>query len=219
MATVTTRRVRPAKSARSKSSVRMLSRAHVLTAVRTMAQPKGTARFAAGKALAVTAEKDPQRVYPCFDDVAALLTSESKIVRWNAMQILARLAPVDESRKLDGVLDTYLGFIRGGNLISAANAIGGAARMTLARPELLARTLPAILSVEGETYETPECRHVAIGRALEALEQLWAQVRSRPEVVAFVRRQLSSPRPPVARLARRLAAAEDGNVIQARKTK
>jgi hypothetical protein len=146
--------VRPAP--RKKPAVRMLSTAQVPAAVQTMAAPSGPARFAAGKQLAVTAEKDPARVYPHFDALAALLDSDSKVVRWNALQIVARLAPADIEHKVDAQLDTVLAPIHGDNLISAANAIQGAGRIAQARPALLDRILPALLSVEHATYATPD---------------------------------------------------------------
>ncbi len=200
------RRVRAQKKSRPRQSARMLSRARVAAAVRTMAAPSGTARFAAGKALFVTAEKDPGRVYPHFDAIAALLESDSKIVRWNSIQVLAALAPVDNDHKLEAVLDAYLAFIRGSNMVSAANAIRGAGKIALSRPDLLDRILPPILGVEGATYETPECRNVATGHALDALKELWPSVRRRPEVAEFVRRQRSNTRAAVARRAARLTA-------------
>jgi hypothetical protein len=60
--------------------------------------------------------------------------------------------------------------------------------------------------VRQATYETPQCRNVAIGHALDALRRLWAQVRARPDVAAFVRDQVSNTRPAVARRARELTA-------------
>ncbi|MEP0845347.1 MAG: hypothetical protein HRF50_00840 [Phycisphaerae bacterium] len=171
-----------------------------------MAAPSGTARFAAGKALSVTAEKNPARVYPFFDAIAARLSSDSKVVCWNAMRILAALAGVDSQRKVDALLDRYLAFIRGGNLISAANAIRGAGRIALARPDLLNRIVPAILEVERASFETPECRNVAIGQALQALRPLGASVHSRADVAGFIRRQKSNPRTAVAACAEELTA-------------
>lgn len=170
-----------------------------------MSEPKGTARFAAGKALVATAEKDADRVYPHFETIAALLGSDSQVVRWNVLQILARLAPADQAGKVEGVLDAYLAFIHGGDLISAANAIDGAARMTLAKPSLLDRTLPAMLSVKNATYATPECRNVAIAQTLDALAKLWPHVRSRSDVAAFIRGQQANTRAAAARRARQLA--------------
>ncbi len=195
-----------ATKTKTKPVVRVLSESQVAKAVETMSASSGTARFAAGKALTVTAAKDPARVYPYFDAIAALLASDSKIVRWNAMLILPLLAPVDQDGKLPAILDAYLSFIRGSNLISAANAIGGAGKIAASRPELLDRILPAILEVEGATYETPECRNVAIGQALDALGEVWSNVRGRAEVASFVRRQLTNSRTAVARRAEKMAA-------------
>jgi hypothetical protein len=184
----------------------MLPRAQIPSAVKTMAAPSGVGRFAAGKALAVTAAKNPARVYPHFDALAGLLKSDCKIVRWNAMQIVASLAEVDKERKLDAVLDDYLGFIRGHNLISAANTIRGAGQIARFRPDLLDRIIEAILEVEQATYEATECRNVAIGKALDALGELGASVCRRPEVAEFVRRQRANTRAAVARRAERMTA-------------
>ncbi len=200
------KKTRAGSERRKKAPVRMLAHARVAAAVEAMAAPAGTARFGAGKALAVTAEKDPARVYPHFDTIAALLDGESKVVRWNALQILGALAPVDAERRLDDVLDRYLGFIQCGNLISAANAIQGAARIANARPELRERIIPALLAVEQAAYETVECRNVAIGQVLTALEAGWAQISARADVQAFVIRQRANLRAAVARQAARMAS-------------
>lgn len=201
------RRKRTKSAARKKPVVRMIPRARVPAAVETLSAPTGTARFAAGKALCVTAEKDPGRVYAHFDQFAALLASDSKIVRWNAMQIVASLAAVDTARKLDAHLDAYLAFITGGNLISAANAIGGAGRIAQFRPDLREQIIPAILAVEHATYETAECRNVAIGHALKTLQDLGPSVCGRPDVVAFARRQTANTRAAVARRAALMTAS------------
>ncbi|MCB9866025.1 MAG: hypothetical protein H6816_05265 [Phycisphaerales bacterium] len=187
--------------------MRMLPRARVAGAVAVMAAPAGTARFAAGKALAVTAERDPARVYPHFEAIAGLIDSASKVVRWNALQILGWLGPVDEAGRIAGVLDKYLGVIQEGNLISAANAIAGAGRIAVDQPELTERIVPALLGVERARYATAECRNVAIGHVLTALEGMWARVGDQRAVRVFVKRQVKNPRPAVARQAVRLVAA------------
>ena len=197
---------RAGKKLRKKPPVRMLPASQVPGAVRTMAAPSGTARFEAGKALSVTAEKDPSRIYPHFDAIAALLQSDCKIVRWNAMAILAALAPVDRDGKLESLLDTYLAFIGGHNLISAANTIRAAGKIGLARPHLLDRIVPAVLAVEAAVYETPECRNVAIGHVLDTFSELGPGVCRRTEVAEFIRRQRTNTRDAVARRAERMAA-------------
>ncbi|MFO0840594.1 MAG: hypothetical protein U1D55_18960 [Phycisphaerae bacterium] len=195
----TAKRRRPRRA--RKPDARLLSVAQVAAAVRTMAQPSGTARFGAGKALSHTAERDARRVYPHFDAIAALLTADGKIVRWNAMSILAALAPVDGEHKLDAVVEPWLATIRGDNLVSAANAIRGLGAIAAARPDLKDRIVSGLLAVEGATYETPECRNVAIGQVLGVLDELGAPSSERVDVAGFVRRQVENPRAAVARRA------------------
>lgn len=198
--TTTTR----ARNSSKKPPVRPLTPAQLSRVVRVIGEPSGTARFGAGKALIVTAEKFPERVYPHFDAIASLLRSESKIMRWTAMLALAPLAEVDADRKIDTVLDIYIAFIHGGNLITAANAVKCLARIARDRPDLLVRVLAAILDVENATYETPECRRVAIGQTLKAIREMGSEVLRRPDVTAFIRRQVSCPRAAVAKLANQL---------------
>lgn len=195
--------IRTRKSSK-KTPVRPLTPAQLSRVIRAIAEPSGTARFTAGKALIVTAEKFPERVYPHFDAIAPLLRSESKIMRWTAMLALAPLAEVDADRKIDTVLDAYIAFIHGGNLITAANAVKCLARIARDRPDLLDRVLPSILDVENATYETPECRRVAIGQTLKAIKEMGGEVLRRPDVTAFIRRQVSCPRAAVAMLANQL---------------
>jgi len=182
----------------------MLPTAQVPIAVQTMAAPSGTARFAAGKSLVVTAEKDPARVYPHFDTIASLLESDCKIVRWNALQICALLAPVDTARKVDPLLSAYGACVRGDNLVSAANAIKGLCQIARCRPDLVDRIVPLVLDVEHATYATAECRNVAIGQALNALWEAGPHVRGGADVTAFIRRQRENPRAAVASRAERM---------------
>lgn len=193
-----------ARKSSKKPPVRPLTPAQLSRVVSVIGEPSGTARFGAGKALIVTAEKFPERVYPHFDAIAPLLRSESKIMRWTGMLALAPLAEVDADRKIDTVLDTYVSFIHGGNLISAANAVKCLARIARYRPDLLERVLAVILEVENATYETPECRRVAIGQTLKVLEEMGEEVLRRPDVSAFVHRQRDCPRAAVAKLANQL---------------
>lgn len=208
MAAVKTLPKRSVKRAlRKQKTVRALSGAAVLSALRRMSEPSGTARFEAGKALSATAAKDSHRVYPHFDAIRALMQSDCKIVRWNAMQILTRLAAVDDEHKVDAIVDDLLAMIRGTNLISAANAIRGLGSIALHRPDLHDRIIRGVLTVEGATYETPECRNVAIGGALTALKELGAEALGRKDVAAFVRRQCDNTRKAVARRAQGMARA------------
>jgi hypothetical protein len=110
---------------------------------------------------------------------------------------------VDREGKIEAILERYLDLISGPNLISAANAIRGAAIVGLAQPHLAKHIVSCIMRVERAHYATPECRNVAIGHALKALEQLVDLLPDRRAVRLFAARQLGNRRPATSAKARK----------------
>jgi hypothetical protein len=160
-------------------------------------------RFGASKALRILSERVPELIYPHFDFFAALLSHDNQILQWNATLTLANLARVDREGKIEAILDRYLDLISGPNLISAANAIRGAAIIGAAQPHLVKRIVTRIMRVERTEYATPECRNVAIGHALKALEELADLLPDRRAVRLFAARQLGNRRPATSAKARK----------------
>jgi hypothetical protein len=160
-------------------------------------------RFAASKALRILSERVPALIYPHFDFFAAMLSHNNHILQWNAALTLANLARVDREGKIEGILDRYLALISGPNLISTANAIRGAAIIGVAQPQLLKRIVSRIMRVEDTEYATPECRNVAVGHALKALEELVDLLPDPRGVRLFAARQLGNRRPATSARARK----------------
>jgi hypothetical protein len=185
--------------------------AAIREALEILRTESGGKKFPYAKALLLLAEKQPRKIYPFFDEVAALLRHPNNIIQWTAVRLVADLAAVDTKRKLDGLLADYLQPIAGPAMITAANTIIGAARIAQVRPEWSDQIITAILGVTRARYQTAECRHIAIGHALLALERLGRAAVLRPDVMRFVRRQLKHPRPATRRQAARL-------LVQARRT-
>lgn len=193
-----------ARSRPTAKKSRKVANVSIARLVKTMGQPSGTARYAAGSALVARAQASPAQVYHCFDEIADLLHSESNIIVWCALRAIGALAPADVDGKIDTLLDSYLAFIRCGKLITAANAIVGAGLIAQAQPALQVRIVAALLEIEKLDFGTPECRNVAIGHALDAFARLPEEVRDPPAVAAFIERQQSNTRSAVARRAARL---------------
>ena len=160
-------------------------------------------RLGASKALRILSERVPDLIYPHFDFFTALLSHDNRILQWNATLTLANLARVDREGKIEAILERYLDLISGPNLISAANAIRGAAIVGLAQPHLAKRIVSRIMRVDRAHYATPECRNVAIAHALKALEQLVDLVPDRRAVRLFAARQLGNRRPATSAKARK----------------
>ncbi len=152
-------------------------------------------RFGASKALRILSEQDPDAVYPHFGFFVRLLDGTNQILKWDATLTLANLAGVDREGKLDRMLDSYLAPIAGPNMVGAANVIRGAAVIAAAKPHLAPRIAARILDVEHATYATAECRNVAIGRAIVALDGFFTVIDDKKAVLEFVRRQVRNRRP------------------------
>ena len=165
---------------------------------------RGPVRLRAAKALRLMSAETPELLYPDFEFFAGLLDHENLILRWNALLTIAHLARVDMESKIEGILDQYLSVIRGPNMISAANAIHGAAIIGTARPGLIPRIIAGILRVERARYATPECRNVAIGHALDAFAALAPLVENPRPLHLFAARQLQNPRASTSARARKL---------------
>jgi hypothetical protein len=174
---------------------------------------KAKIRYGCLKVLRLLSEKRPAVLYPEFDQFAGLLGSENTILKWGAIIIVGNLVVVDSDNKIDALLDRYLQPISGPVLITAANTIGGAAKVALAKPRLMDKVVRALLQVETAKFHTPECRNVALGHVLKALDLVFEHVRDRQLVMAFAKRQLRNRRNAV-KLRARTFLKEHGRIAQ-----
>jgi hypothetical protein len=156
--------------------------------------PSACAKFGAAKLLQVLSEESPATLYPYFDSLVALLVNDNSIIRWNGILTLGNLAIVDTDNKFDRILEQYLAPICGHQMIDAANTIRGATAIALAKPHLADRIARAIRTVERARYDKPECRNVALGHAILALQKIFTILHDQRAAELFVRRQRRNPR-------------------------
>jgi hypothetical protein len=146
------------------------------------------------KALRRISEKEPAALYPEFDRFVDMLDSENIILKWGAIIIIGNLAAVDSEEKIGRILKRYLAPISGPVMITAANTIGGAGKIALAKPRFADRIVRALLRVEAANYQTPECRNVALGHVVKSLDLFFEHIKDPEPVLAFVQRQLGNSR-------------------------
>jgi hypothetical protein len=155
------------------------------------------------KLLRIISERKPDILYPVTGRLFRLLDSENNIFKWGAIIIVGNLAAVDSERKIDRILDRYLQPISGHVMITAANVIGGAAKIARAKPHLADRIARSVLQVEAANYQTEECRNVASGHAIESFELFFDHLKKPQPVIEFVKRQLNNRRNAVKKKAAR----------------
>jgi len=160
-----------------------------------LASPQPPTRYGSAKLLLLLSGQDPGLLYPRFDFFARLMEGEARVLRWNASRILGNLARADGEGRIEKLLDRYLAPITGSEMIAAANTMQGAAEIARAKPHLADRIAKEILKVSRAHYATPECRNVAAGHAIRALDRFFEHVQKRKPVLAFVESELANPRP------------------------
>ncbi|MCK5572911.1 MAG: hypothetical protein KAJ12_09130 [Bacteroidetes bacterium] len=151
-------------------------------------------KYGCSKVLLLVSEKEPRIIYPRIDLFFDLLDSENNILRWTAIQVIANLASVDEGGKIEKHFDLYFAPIAGPVLITAANVIGGAAKIALAKPNLVEKITRELLRVEKASYQTAECRRIALGQTVKSLGCFFDRIVDKEPVVKLVRKQLRSSR-------------------------
>jgi hypothetical protein len=162
--------------------------------INSLSSKKASVKYGCGKVLRVMSEKHPKALYPHIDTFIKLLDSDNNIMKWEGIHVIGNLACVDKDKKIDAILTRYLKPIEGPVMITAANVIGGAAMIAVAKPYLAERIAKALIKVEHATYDTDECRNVALGQVLDAFELFFDKIKNKQPVIDLVTKQLDNPR-------------------------
>lgn len=151
-------------------------------------------KYGCGKVLRIVSDREPGLLYPHMDFFVGLLDHQNKILQWEGIYVIANLTRVDEKKKFEKIFRRYFAPITGTVLITAANVIGGAATIALAKPRLSDRIAKELLRVDTARYKTTECRRVALGHAIQAFDSFFHQIKNKKPIVQLVTRQLRNPR-------------------------
>jgi len=151
-------------------------------------------KYGCDKVLRIISEKKPALLYPKIDFFIDLLDSDNTFFKWGTIYIIANLAAVDSENKLEKIFDKYFAPLPGPVLITAANVIGGAAKIALAKPELTEKIAKELLKVEMAEYRTTECRNIALGHTINSFDQFFHQIDDKEPVIKLIQRQLKNTR-------------------------
>jgi len=164
-----------------------------------VSSPKATVRYGCAKVLMDLSEEYPEKLYPHMDVFIALLDTKYRILRWNAMAIIANLAEVDKDQKFDAIFDKYYGFLNNEYMVTVANVVGNSGKIALAKPYLINGITAELMKVENlsvNPHLTEECRRVIAEKAIWAFDLFFEKMeeREKKKMLSFVERQLSSSR-------------------------
>jgi len=164
---------------------------------------RATVKYGAERIMRSISEDKPELIYPYFERLVALMKSSNNVLKWGAIIMLANLAVVDYEGKIDDLFDDYYKPLKGPVLITAGNIISSSPKIALEKPYLAEKISKEILLVERGKYQTPECKNIAIGHAIDAFAQFIELIQDKKTVFNFVKRHVNNPRENVRKSATR----------------
>jgi hypothetical protein len=164
-----------------------------------VSSPKATVRYGCSSILVDLSAKYPNKLISRMDSFIALLESKYRILIWNALAAIANLCPVDVDKKFDAIFDKYFGFLQNEYLVTIANVVGNSSKIANAKPYLIPKITPALLSIERISitpHLTEECKRVVAEKTVDSLSQFYDKMNAeeKAKVFSFVKRQVCSSR-------------------------
>ncbi len=151
-------------------------------------------KFKSAKILVLISREKPELLYPNFDFFAKHLDNKNTILKWNAMDVIANLTPLDSEKKFDRLFKKFYNMLYEGSLVTAAHVVTCSPIIAKAKPYLEEKITKKILRLEKFPLPTKECRNVLKGHAIKALDQYFDQVKNKNEVINFVKKELKNIR-------------------------
>jgi hypothetical protein len=151
-------------------------------------------KYPAAKTLLNMAREDPGSLYPHASFFIELMDSDNSVLKWTAIDIVGSLAAVDGDRSMAATTGKLASFLSGGKMITANHAIGAMAGFARAYPDRRSEITRQLMEVERQTYDTDECRNIALGNVIVALDSYFASIEDQRAVLEFARRHSTNSR-------------------------
>jgi hypothetical protein len=171
---------------------------------------KATVRYTCARVLVDLSGIYPENLYNYINQFIELLKSDYRIIKWNAVAIIANLASVDKNKVLDDNFDKYFGLLHDGYMVTVANLATYSSKIGLAKPYLANAIAHELLKVENITLTpnlTEECKRVIAEQTINSFDLMFSlfDEKTKAEVLSFVSNQLESPRDSLKRRAKTFA--------------
>ena len=176
---------------------------------------RSTVRYSCSKAIRILSERQPDKIYPYFGDVANWLQDANSFVKWDGILTLANLAAVDTQCRFASIYEEYFGLLRDSKMVTAANVAGHAWKVVRAVPEWESDITQRLLEVPQIVYlhhgePSAECNRVICGHVLDCFDRYFDLSKNQQAILSFAHSQLNSSRKSVAKKAARFLQRHEG---------
>jgi hypothetical protein len=161
--------------------------------IRGLTSDNARIRLGCAKILRTVSERKPEALYPISKYFVTLLDHRNNIIKWNAMDILANLACVDDLKNFDKIFDKYFSLLEDKVLVTAAHVVDNSGKIAKAKPYFTDRITNELLRVEKIPRDT-ECKNILKGKTILAFDAYFNQIEDKEMVITFVKKQLRNRR-------------------------
>jgi hypothetical protein len=151
-------------------------------------------KYSAAKTLLARAMEDPGSLYPHAGFFVRLMDSDNNVLKWTAIDVIGSLAGADRDGRIAGNAGRLVSFLSAGKLIAANHAIGALASFARVYPDQRPGITRELMDVESHTYDTDECRNIALGNVIVAIASYFGSIEDRKAVLEFAKRHSSNSR-------------------------
>ncbi len=152
-------------------------------------------KYRRAKQLIELSRTKPETVYPHLPFFLTLLKSDNTILKWSAIDIVGRCAVLARKDRFERILAELVPLLNCKKMITTNHAIAALSYIAWSKPEYREHITNELLGVEHYTYDTDECRNIAIGKVIEGIASYAKPSECCNEVKEFVGRQIGNSRP------------------------
>jgi hypothetical protein len=153
------------------------------------------------KTFTVISKKSPQTLYPHFQFFSDLMLDPDKILQWNAIDIVANMAEIDEMGYFDqSMIQRYLNLLEDSSMITASHSVDNLWKIAKSVKWAQNTIAEHLLRID-KIKRNPECSHILTGKAIQTFSRILPEIKDKNKVIGFVERQLTNPRPATAKKA------------------
>jgi len=157
-------------------------------------------RFNSHQILLYISENDPAVLYPKWDYLADLLTSDNHFHRYIVINLIANLVKVDSDNKFERDFDRYFDNIAGERTMVAGQAALNAGKIARAKPNLQAKITGILLKID-QIHQGKQTELMKAG-AITAFNDYFDEAGDKEKIIDFVKTSLESDSPRTRKVAR-----------------
>ena len=157
-------------------------------------------RFNCHEILLYVSENYPKVLYPQWDYLADLLTSDNHYHRYIAINLIANLVAIDSKNKFEVDFDKYFDNISGEKTMVAGQAAMNAGKIAKAKPNLQAKITEMLLKID--QIHRGKQTELMKAHAIAAFNDYFDEALDKEKIIGFMKKSLESDSPKTRKVAK-----------------